>query len=72
MAERLADYAPRWLEEPVQPDRIDSYAAIRRQVSIPISGGEHEYTRWGLEQLRSAHHCGRRTRAARPGWRRIG
>ena len=54
MAERLADYEPRWLEEPVQPDRIESYAAIRRQVSIPISGGEHEYTRWGLKQLMDA------------------
>jgi L-alanine-DL-glutamate epimerase-like enolase superfamily enzyme len=54
MAERLQDYEPRWLEEPVMPDKIESYAAIRRQVSIPISGGEHEYTRWGLKQLMDA------------------
>jgi L-alanine-DL-glutamate epimerase-like enolase superfamily enzyme len=54
MAERLADYEPRWLEEPVLPDKIESYAAIRRQVSIPISGGEHEYTRWGLKQYMDA------------------
>jgi L-alanine-DL-glutamate epimerase-like enolase superfamily enzyme len=54
MAERLTDYEPRWLEEPVLPDKIDSYAAIRRQVSIPISGGEHEYTRWGLKELMDA------------------
>jgi L-rhamnonate dehydratase len=54
MAERLEEYEPRWLEEPVLPDKIESYAAIRRQVSIPISGGEHEYTRWGLKTLMDA------------------
>jgi L-alanine-DL-glutamate epimerase-like enolase superfamily enzyme len=54
MAERLEDYEPRWLEEPVMPDKIESYAAIRRQISIPVSGGEHEYTRWGLKQLMDA------------------
>jgi L-rhamnonate dehydratase len=54
MAERLEDYEPRWLEEPVLPDKIESYAAIRRQVSIPIVGGEHEYTRWGLKQYMDA------------------
>jgi L-rhamnonate dehydratase len=54
MAERLEDYEPRWLEEPVMPDKIASYAEIRRQVRIPISGGEHEYTRYGLKQLMDA------------------
>jgi L-alanine-DL-glutamate epimerase-like enolase superfamily enzyme len=54
MAERLEDYEPRWLEEPVLPDKIDSYAEIRRQVRTQISGGEHEYTRWGLKQLMDA------------------
>jgi L-alanine-DL-glutamate epimerase-like enolase superfamily enzyme len=54
MAERLEDYEPRWLEEPVLPDKIESYATIRRQVNIPISGGEHEYTRWGLKQYMDA------------------
>ena len=51
MAERLEEFEPRWLEEPVLPDKIESYAEIRRRVSIPISGGEHEYTRWGLKLL---------------------
>jgi L-alanine-DL-glutamate epimerase-like enolase superfamily enzyme len=54
MAERLEDFEPRWLEEPVLPDKIESYATIRRQVRIPISGGEHEYTRWGLKALMDA------------------
>jgi L-alanine-DL-glutamate epimerase-like enolase superfamily enzyme len=54
MAERLEDFEPRWLEEPVLPDKIESYATIRRQVGVPISGGEHEYTRWGLKALMDA------------------
>ena len=52
MGRRIAQYEPRWLEEPVLPDKIDVYAQIRRALNpmgIPVSGGEHEYTRWGLK-----------------------
>lgn len=56
MAERLQDYAPHWIEEPVQPDKIGSYAEITARMpnSVLVAGGEHEYTRWGLEQLMAA------------------
>ncbi len=54
MGKRMAPYRPRWLEEPVQPDRIASYAEIRRATGIPIAGGEHEYTRWGFKALLDA------------------
>jgi len=54
MGKRMAPYHPRWLEEPVQPDRIESYAEIRRATGIPIAGGEHEYTRWGFKVLLDA------------------
>jgi L-alanine-DL-glutamate epimerase-like enolase superfamily enzyme len=54
MADRLAPYEPRWIEEPVMPDKIEQYAEIRRNTRIPISGGEHEYTRWGLKALMDA------------------
>jgi L-rhamnonate dehydratase len=57
MASRLEEYMPRWLEEPVLPDKIEQYAEIRRNVRIPISGGEHEYTRWGLKALMDAGAC---------------
>lgn len=57
MARRLEEYAPRWIEEPVLPDKIEQYAEIRRNVTVPISGGEHEYTRWGLKQLMDAGAC---------------
>ncbi len=54
MAERLAPLRPRWIEEPVMPDRIESYAEIKRISAVPIAGGEHEYTRWGLKQFLDA------------------
>jgi L-rhamnonate dehydratase len=54
IAPALAEIGPRWLEEPVLPDRIASYAEIRRRVPFPIAGGEHEYTRWGCKQLLDA------------------
>lgn len=57
MAELLAEYEPRWIEEPVLPDKIESYAEIRRRIGwasgnrILLAGGEHEYTRWGIHEL---------------------
>jgi L-rhamnonate dehydratase len=54
MADLLEDVHPRWLEEPVMPDLVASYAEIRRAIRIPISGGEHEYTRWGVKTLLDA------------------
>lgn len=54
---RIAEFHPRWVEEPVLPDKIDQYAQVRRALNamgIPVSGGEHEYTRWGLKQLMDA------------------
>jgi len=51
MADRMAEYRPRWIEEPCLPDRIESYAEIRRAIRTPVAGGEHEYTRWGIRAL---------------------
>ena len=54
MAERIAEYRPRWLEEPVLADRIESHAEVKRRMPFPVAGGEHEYTRWGIKQLLDA------------------
>jgi L-alanine-DL-glutamate epimerase-like enolase superfamily enzyme len=51
LAERIAEYRPRWLEECCMPDRIDSYRRIKDKISIPLSGAEHEYTRWGFKRF---------------------
>lgn len=51
MVNRLERYDLAWLEEPVLPDQIDGYAEIRQTADVPISGGEHEFTRWGHREL---------------------
>jgi L-alanine-DL-glutamate epimerase-like enolase superfamily enzyme len=51
LAARIAEYRPYWLEECAMPDRIDSYRAIKDKTNIPLSGAEHEYTRWGFKRF---------------------
>ena len=33
------------------PDRIDTYRQVRQSINIPVSGAEHEYTRWGFKRF---------------------
>lgn len=51
MARRLEEFNIRLLEEPVLADKLDSYVQIQRASPILISGGEHEYTRWGFRYI---------------------
>jgi L-rhamnonate dehydratase len=48
---RIEEYRPRWLEEPFMPDRIDSHVKLKAKTRIPLSGAEHEYTRWGFKRF---------------------
>jgi L-rhamnonate dehydratase len=41
----------KWVEEPLIADDIDGYVKIRNSVATPISGGEHEFTRYGFREL---------------------
>lgn len=50
MANRMAEFRPRWLEEVVKPDDIQGQARVNALSPVPISGGEHEYTRWGAKE----------------------
>ena len=58
LAQRLKEYDIFWIEEPGMPDLVDSYAKLTSLSSVPIAGGEHEYTRWGFKTLldRQAMH----------------
>ena len=68
MVRRLAPRQLAWLEEPVIPDDLGGYARLRRESPIPVSGGEHEFTRYGFQHLMDAeavdivqpdlHRCG--------------
>jgi L-alanine-DL-glutamate epimerase-like enolase superfamily enzyme len=54
MTQRLEPYDMAWVEEPVIADDVSGYAAVREAAPMPISGGEHEFTRWGHEDLLEA------------------
>ena len=40
-----------WFEEPVPPEDIAGYRAVRAAISIPVAGGECEFTRFGFRDL---------------------
>jgi L-alanine-DL-glutamate epimerase-like enolase superfamily enzyme len=40
-----------WLEEPFIPDDLTSYARLRNKTSIPVAGGEHEFTHYGFAEI---------------------
>ena len=51
LARRVERHEIFWFEEPVSPLDIEGYLAVKRATSIPIAGGECEYTRFGFEPL---------------------
>jgi D-galactarolactone cycloisomerase len=40
-----------WFEEPVPPEDVVGYRAVKAALSIPIAGGECEFTRFGFREL---------------------
>jgi len=40
-----------WFEEPVAPEDLEGYRALRAGLKVNISGGEAEFTRWGWRRL---------------------
>jgi L-rhamnonate dehydratase len=52
MAERLAEVDLNFIEEPLYPDDIAGYERLCAEVrSTRIASGEHEYTRFGFQEL---------------------
>ncbi len=41
----------RWFEEPVPPEDIPGHLALKAATSIPLAGGECEFTRFGFREL---------------------
>ncbi|MCK1711233.1 mandelate racemase/muconate lactonizing enzyme family protein [Bradyrhizobium sp. 143] len=44
-----------WFEEPVPPEDLAGYRAVKAALSIPIAGGECEFTRFGFRNLFVSH-----------------
>jgi D-galactarolactone cycloisomerase len=40
-----------WFEEPVPPEDLAGYQAVREALSIPVAGGECEFTRYGFREV---------------------
>jgi len=51
MVKGLAPVRPRWMEEPVPPERVGELQRIRAASSVPVATGEHVYTRWQAKEL---------------------
>ncbi|WP_424965241.1 L-rhamnonate dehydratase [Dinoroseobacter sp. S375] len=51
MLPKLAEFQPRWLEEPVIADDVEGYRQLNAMNIIPISGGEHEFSVIGCKDL---------------------
>jgi D-galactarolactone cycloisomerase len=47
----IEQYDIGWFEEPVPPEDIAGYRAVKAALSIPIAGGECEFTRFGFRDL---------------------
>jgi L-alanine-DL-glutamate epimerase-like enolase superfamily enzyme len=53
MLRELTPLRPRWMEEPLPPERVAALADLR-QIGVPIAMGEHVYTRWQTKELLTA------------------
>ncbi len=47
----LEELGALWFEEPVAPEDLAGYAALRSGLRVNIAGGEAEFTRWGWRTL---------------------
>jgi L-rhamnonate dehydratase len=54
MLPMLEPFRLRWLEEAVIPDDIHGYAELKSYGRVPIAGGEHEFTLYGVRELLEA------------------
>lgn len=53
-AKQVEQYKPRWIEEAAHPEKIESFATLRRSTSVPVASGEHFYGRWEVERYLQA------------------
>ena len=53
-AKQVEKYRPRWIEEAFQPEKLESFATLRRSTSIPVATGEHLYGRWDVHEYLKA------------------
>jgi D-arabinonate dehydratase/D-galactarolactone cycloisomerase len=55
LGRKLEPYDIEWLEEPVPPFDLAGYTRVRQGQSIPVAGGEGEFTVYGFRDLLAAN-----------------
>ncbi len=51
LSKKIEKYDIGWFEEPISPEFYEQYSELREKTTIPISGGECEYLRFGFNEL---------------------
>jgi D-galactarolactone cycloisomerase len=51
LGRKIEEYDIGWFEEPVPPEDLAGYREVKAALSIPIAGGECEFTRYGFRDL---------------------
>jgi L-alanine-DL-glutamate epimerase-like enolase superfamily enzyme len=51
LAQRLEEYRPTWIEEPLSFEDLDAHARLARATRVPLAFGEHWMSRWGIRGL---------------------
>lgn len=51
LGQSFADQRAFWFEEPFPPEDLDSFAALRSTVAVPIAAGENEFGAQGFREL---------------------
>jgi D-galactarolactone cycloisomerase len=51
LGRRIEEFDIGWFEEPVPPEDVEGYREVKHALSIPVAGGEAEYTRFGFYPL---------------------
>jgi D-galactarolactone cycloisomerase len=55
LGRKIEKYEIGWFEEPVPPEDVAGYRSVKAALSIPIAGGECEFTRFGFRDLLASH-----------------
>ena len=55
LGRKIEPYNISWFEEPVPPEDLAGYKAVKAALTIPVAGGECEYTRLGFRNILTEH-----------------
>lgn len=55
LGRQIEQYDISWFEEPVPPEDLAGYKAVKAALAIPLAGGECEYTRLGFCEVLTQH-----------------